>query len=577
GSIALDASTGAWTYTLDNSTGSAADKLAQAETATETFTATVTDDNGATATQVVTVTVTGTNDAPILAADPTASHALTEIAGATGGSGVQATTTTLAFTDVDLSDHHTASASAPVVVWSNGTPPAAAVSALTGALVPSVTEAGGAGSVTASFSAPDNAFDFLAKGETLTATYDVTVTDDHGASSVQPVTFLITGTNDAVVVAGGTTASGGVTELAGALGSPAIGHAAGVVAFHDPDLTDRPTATVTAQSANAHGSGGAAFSLTSAQVSAFESAFQITAAASNAADGAINWTYDLADGKLDFLGAGETVTVVSTVLVDDHQGSTVNRDVIVTLTGTDDAPLILADIAGVQKNSSTTVDAAHGVLSNDRDVDTHDSLHVASVNGVAGNVGHSVTGTYGTLTLNADGSYRYVANTSPGALPAKGAAQDVFTYGSDDGHGGTTTGTLTVTVYNNGSSYLQGSASAANGGQVVDAGVGSHTLVGGNGPDVLIAGWGSTVMTGGKGPDTFVVTQADFGAATITDFHPGEDMLQFNHHIFAGYADVMQHATQSGSDVVIAVDPNDKVVLQGVTLSSLHSGDFLFT
>src|SRR5262249_60473388 len=45
------------------------------------------------------------------------------------------------------------------------------------------------------FSAGDSAFDFLAASQPLTITYDVTVTDDNGVSSTQPVTITITGTN----------------------------------------------------------------------------------------------------------------------------------------------------------------------------------------------------------------------------------------------------------------------------------------------------------------------------------------------------------------------------------------------
>jgi VCBS repeat-containing protein len=118
-----------------------------------------------------------------------------------------------------------------------------------------------------------------------------------------------------------------------------------------------------------------------------------------------------------------------------------------------------------------------------------------------------VQGTYGKLTMSADGSYSYVANTSPGALPPQMVPQDIFTYTVNDGHGGTTAANLTVTVYGPGSAYLQASASILNGGNgqsALDGGDFSHTLIGGDGPDWLLAGRGNDTLTGGKGPDTFV-------------------------------------------------------------------------
>ena len=54
----------------------------------------------------------------------------------------------------------------------------------------------GSGSIDFSYSAADKSFDFLAQGETLAVTYDVTVSDEHNATSTQSVTVTITGTND---------------------------------------------------------------------------------------------------------------------------------------------------------------------------------------------------------------------------------------------------------------------------------------------------------------------------------------------------------------------------------------------
>src|SRR5207253_182425 len=63
GTFTIDPDTAAWQFTLNQE---AADHLAEGTSATQTFTATVTDDFGATATEVVTITITGTNDSPVI-------------------------------------------------------------------------------------------------------------------------------------------------------------------------------------------------------------------------------------------------------------------------------------------------------------------------------------------------------------------------------------------------------------------------------------------------------------------------------------------------------------------------------
>src|SRR5205085_679636 len=80
-----------------------------------------------------------------------------------------------------------------------------------------------------------------------------------------------------------------------------------------------------------------------AQSDAIKAAFAISAEAGNTNNGAIDWTYKIADGSLDFLAAGEKVTLTSTVKVDDHHGGTDTSTVTVTITGTNDAPVIAAE------------------------------------------------------------------------------------------------------------------------------------------------------------------------------------------------------------------------------------------
>jgi VCBS repeat-containing protein len=72
--------------------------------------------------------------------------------------------------------------------------------------------------------------------------------------------------------------------------------------------------------------------------------------------------------------------------------------------------------------------------------------------GTSGTVGSALTGTHGTLTLNADGSYTYVVNNNDAAVQALntgGTLTDTFTYTVKD-PGGLLTHTAQLTITING-------------------------------------------------------------------------------------------------------------------------------
>src|SRR5207244_375736 len=178
--------------------------LAANGTLPDTYTVTVTDNNGLTSTKPVTITITGTNDQPIVAADASGPHAITELAG-TGNATADTATGSLSFTDVDLNDSHIATNSLVSTTWSGGASlPSGLATSLAAALATTVSTdstGSGAGTVGFTFSAADSNFDFLAATETLTVTYNVTVTDNNGLTSTKPVTITITSTNHQPIVA----------------------------------------------------------------------------------------------------------------------------------------------------------------------------------------------------------------------------------------------------------------------------------------------------------------------------------------------------------------------------------------
>src|SRR6185295_3681470 len=134
----------------------------------------------------VTLTITGTNDAPVLTVDQTGS--VQEDVAVSGGNLTD--TGTLSFTDVDVTDTHTTSASYNSdAVWTGGS--------LTAGQVTAITSGFSVDSNSWDYTVANAALQFLAAGETITLSFDVTVTDDSGAannSDTKTVTLTITGT-----------------------------------------------------------------------------------------------------------------------------------------------------------------------------------------------------------------------------------------------------------------------------------------------------------------------------------------------------------------------------------------------
>ncbi|TGT32075.1 Ig-like domain-containing protein, partial [Mesorhizobium sp. M8A.F.Ca.ET.165.01.1.1] len=78
---------------------------------------------------------------------------------------------------------------------------------------------------------------------------------------------------------------------------------------------------------------------------------------------------------------------------DNHGGSS-SSSLTVTINGTNDAPVAVADINSVKEDTAPNP-VSGNVLSNDTDVDNGDTHSVSAVNGSAGNVGNDLVGTYG--------------------------------------------------------------------------------------------------------------------------------------------------------------------------------------
>ncbi|WP_374289762.1 VWA domain-containing protein [Desulfovibrio desulfuricans] len=159
-------------------------------------------------------------------------------------------------------------------------------------------------------------------------------------------------------------------------------------------------------------------------------------------------------------------------------------------------PVAMADTDTVNHGDPVV----HGnVLTNDFDADGN---HLTVVGVSAGSdasastaAGSTVAGQYGSITINADGSYSYNLDNSNAAVKAMDGASltDTFNYRISDGHGGYSTTTLQVNI--NDGKYS------------VDAKNGDTTISGGSGSDVLVgdAGGTSTSVVHGVSPVNYDV------------------------------------------------------------------------
>src|SRR5262249_44884330 len=125
------------------------------------------------------------NHAPVLSSDTGSPHNDTEIFPGFNLDTPHPFSGTLSFTDVDAGDTHTPSQSLKSETWSGGASssiPQATLTALAAAMSDSISldsTATTPGTLSWSFSLADKYLDFLAKDETLTVVYDVTVADHH--------------------------------------------------------------------------------------------------------------------------------------------------------------------------------------------------------------------------------------------------------------------------------------------------------------------------------------------------------------------------------------------------------------
>ncbi len=91
----------------------------------------------------------------------------------------------------------------------------------------------------------------------------------------------------------------------------------------------------------------------------------------------------------------------------------------------------------------------------------------------------------------------------------------------------------------------------------------------------IVASAPDQTLTGFAASDNFVFNFAGIGHATVTDFHPDSDTLQFKSPVFASALAAFNAALDDGhGNTVIAIDAHDTITLSGVHKAQLHASDF---
>ena len=225
----------------------------------------------------------------------------------------------------------------------------------------------------------------LDAGDSVNDSITYTATD----GTTQQIAVMIEGTDDASVVAGSFT--GMVTE--GDVGDPAE-TAMGTLSISDVDGDDMPSFADQGSTVGDNGFGS----------------FVLAAGV---------WTYTLDQATVQDLDAGDTVIDSLTYTASDGT----SQQIDVTILGTNDAPVALADAATVDEDGSVLID----VLDNDSDID-----------GVMLSISNITDPANGTAVLQM-GQILYTPDPDF-------SGDDSFTYTIDDGAGGTDTQTVTLTV-----------------------------------------------------------------------------------------------------------------------------------
>jgi VCBS repeat-containing protein len=398
-------------FSYDPTGSTALQAIARGHTATDTFRYRANDGHGGTATATVTITVVGViNHPPVANPDSYAVDNNAQL-NQDAAAGVLAN-------DTDLDGD---SLTVDQLNGVGGTPPFTGTSAM-GAAVTISSDGSFGYDPTGS-----STLQAIPRGQTATDTFTYEVNDGHGGTAIGTVTITVTG----------------------AVNHPPVANPDSYAATNNAVLSPNATSGVLANDTDPDGD-----QLTVDQLNGTGGTAPFTATTIQGAAVTMNgdgsFSYDpTGSAALQALPRGQSVTDSFTYRANDGHGGTATATVTITVTGAlNHPPVANPDSYAANNNAVLSPTAASGVLANDTDPDG-DTLVVDQLNGAGGTAPFTATTNKGaTVTLRADGSFTYdpTGSTALQAIPRGQTATDSFTYRANDGHGGTATAMVTITV-----------------------------------------------------------------------------------------------------------------------------------
>ena len=174
-------------------------------------------------------------------------------------------------------------------------------------------------------------------------------------------------------------ATGSFSENTNTTGSSALHTLTGTMNFTDSDHSDTHTTSAALKSATV--SGGTV--IPASVLAHFQTAMTSQKMSDSNGSGKIKWTFNDADNDFDFLAKNQTLVLTYNIKVFDNHGGSAIQTVKITVTGTDDKPVITATAVATvteqaNKTLSFSMDTVHIALAFN-DADLANTGHTATV------------------------------------------------------------------------------------------------------------------------------------------------------------------------------------------------------